>query len=582
MKRLLLLVAAVSCLVVMTFSCIKTDPLYCDESTPCEKGKKCNLGNHTCEPAADGGRDTGPGDVKIADKKPPDLKAPDVKAPDGPVPDTGPDTTVDSKTDLPPTDLPQPDLGPVCPNGKREGTEQCDGTDFGGMTCQKLGFQCGPLKCQSNCTLDKSGCDKGWAAALPGTIEAISGDDLGNVYVTGTFTAPATFGTKTTLSGSNLFVAKLDSAGMVSWAVAPAGNASAVNAIVSDNSGNSFLTGTISGKTITFGLNTVKHQGGCGTEAWIVKLKKDGMFDWVTYIGGANSSCDDGTGLALDATGNLYISGFFGKGMFGKGETEFGTLSRIANGDSDAFVAKLDSLTGQFSSVFTTKSSATSDLVIPRGIQVDKAKNIYLVGEYWGSVELDYSVGLSTSKQEDLFIAKYNASGKPLWITGAGSSTTETATGIAVDGLGNIHIYGTSSTGAKFGTTTLNSGFTAKLNGNGTFTWAVPAVGTAAAVAKGTPYLIGSYSGSKTFGTKAHKASGGTDVFVARLDTSSGKYLAAVSGGGTGSDTSADLHADGSGNLYATGSFSGTATFGSTTLTSGKSFVWRIPACALP
>jgi hypothetical protein len=50
-----------------------------------------------------------------------------------------------------------------CGNGVREATEQCDGTDLGGATCQSLGFYIGSLGCkapgsQGSCTFDFSGC----------------------------------------------------------------------------------------------------------------------------------------------------------------------------------------------------------------------------------------------------------------------------------------------------------------------------------------------------------------------------------------------------------------------------------------
>ncbi len=48
--------------------------------------------------------------------------------------------------------------GSICGNGVLEPPETCDGTDFGGMTCQELGYEGGALSCTSECTLDTSGC----------------------------------------------------------------------------------------------------------------------------------------------------------------------------------------------------------------------------------------------------------------------------------------------------------------------------------------------------------------------------------------------------------------------------------------
>ncbi|MFC1599863.1 DUF4215 domain-containing protein [Patescibacteria group bacterium] len=47
---------------------------------------------------------------------------------------------------------------PVCPNGTMEGTEECDGSDFGIETCLTQNFDGGSLSCTGTCTIDTSGC----------------------------------------------------------------------------------------------------------------------------------------------------------------------------------------------------------------------------------------------------------------------------------------------------------------------------------------------------------------------------------------------------------------------------------------
>ncbi len=55
-----------------------------------------------------------------------------------------------------PQDCQQPQQ--VCGNNLKEGTEECDGTDLFGETCQSQGFTSGTLSCTGSCTLDTSGC----------------------------------------------------------------------------------------------------------------------------------------------------------------------------------------------------------------------------------------------------------------------------------------------------------------------------------------------------------------------------------------------------------------------------------------
>ncbi|XWK88153.1 MAG: SBBP repeat-containing protein [Phormidium sp.] len=87
----------------------------------------------------------------------------------------------------------------------------------------------------------------------------------------------------------------------------------------------------------------------------------------------------------------------------------------------------------------------------------------------------------------------------------------------------------------------------------------------------GNVYTTGFFYGSATFGTTTLTASGGIDIFVAKLD-SSGNVAWAKNFGGNLGETASSIVTESSGNLYTTGYFNGSATFGSTTLTSLGSY----------
>lgn len=83
----------------------------------------------------------------------------------------------------------------------------------------------------------------------------------------------------------------------------------------------------------------------------------------------------------------------------------------------------------------------------------------------------------------------------------------------------------------------------------------------------GNTYSTGYFTGSASFGSSTLNASGGTDIFVAKTDDQ-GDFQWAVKAGGSGADRGLSIHADDAGNCYVTGYFNGSATFDTVTLVS--------------
>ncbi len=73
-------------------------------------------------------------------------------------------------------------VGDVCEGGCGSGVidagEECDGGDLGGQTCQSLGHDDGTLACNTDCTLDETGCTDCGDGVREGN-EACDGSDLG-------------------------------------------------------------------------------------------------------------------------------------------------------------------------------------------------------------------------------------------------------------------------------------------------------------------------------------------------------------------------------------------------------------------
>src|SRR5690606_28720910 len=123
----------------------------------------------------------------------------------------------------------------------------------------------------------------------------------------------------------------------------------------------------------------------------------------------------------------------------------------------------------------------------------------------------------------DIFLVKYNASGKVLWATHAGGTGNDNSNSVSTDALGNVYITGNFM------------------------------------------------SESITFGTDTLTRKGYSDIFLAKYDAR-GNALWAKSVGGTKRNYANSVSADASGNVYITGYFdSDSITFGTTTLTNAGS-----------
>ncbi len=166
------------------------------------------------------------------------------------------------------------------------------------------------------------------------------------------------------------------------------------------------------------------------------------------------------------------------------------------------------------------------------------------------------------------------------WLVTNGGQSTDEALDITADATGNYYVTGYFTATAKFGSTTLTSSgngdvFIAKYNAMGVVQWATKAGGVGSDRAYsiktddvGNVYITGFYYGTATFGTTTITSVSNTqDVFIAKYDFS-GTLLWVRSVGGSASETGYGITADHDGNVIVTGQFKGSATFGTDVLTS--------------
>lgn len=222
----------------------------------------------------------------------------------------------------------------------------------------------------------------------------------------------------------------------------------------------------------------------------------------------------------------------------------------------------------------------------------DANGNVYIAGRFAGIVTFG-STTLDAAPPRNVctFVAKWSSSSKSfVWAQQSISVRGyDQARAIAVDGP-NIYLAGTFGGDAiSFGNLTLtnsgsfsNDAFVVKLTDAGpssSFTWAQKISGVSAEVASGlavsgtSVYVVGSFTGSTSFGTIVlASTAGSSDLFVAKLTDagSSSNFIWAERGGNAGSEQAQAVTTNGS-SVYVTGYFYGTTTtLGNITLTNSS------------
>jgi hypothetical protein len=212
---------------------------------------------------------------------------------------------------------------------------------------------------------------------------------------------------------------------------------------------------------------------------------------------------------------------------------------------------------------------------------LDGLGNTFVAGIFSGSASFKSPITPQGGATANAFVGKMSRTADWLWAANipASSNGFTVIKAIATDAARNIYVAGQFSGTNTFGSTELVASndtnlFVAKLDSFGTnWLWAraVGGVGidsaNALTVAGTNVFVAGNYTGSATFGATTLTNAGGSDVFVASLDAD-GNWLWASRGGGPGADLATALALDATTNVYVAGQFTGTAIFGTKTNTS--------------
>lgn len=255
----------------------------------------------------------------------------------------------------------------------------------------------------------------------------IAVDGSGTVYVTGD--SNATWGAgectgcpiRAFSSDADAFAAKLDANGSLKWNTFLGGTGLDIGrGIGVDGTGNVYVAGS---SNATWGAGECT---GCPIRAYsadrdtyVAKLDSGGALTWNTFLGGSGSdSANDGGILAVDTSGNSYVTG--------TSSATWGTPIRAYASNGDDFAAKFDSSGTLVWNTFL----GGSDFEDAGGIAVGASGNAYVSGTSyatWGTPVRPYAA------DGDGFAARLDSSGALVWNTFLGGSGADGAVGIASD-----------------------------------------------------------------------------------------------------------------------------------------------------
>ena len=425
--------------------------------------------------------------------------------------------------------------------------------------------------------------DLGFAFGLGSTgidsASAVAADAAGNVLVAGSFNSasldldsgPGTY-LLSNVGGYDGYAAKYDPTGNLLWGIQIGGTGNGAGTeVASDGAGNVLIAGSFAG-SVEIGALGQPHltlTNGGSREGFLAKLDPAGNALWARTFGTA-ADPRLAYGITADAAGNVYATGSEGHRLF---------VAKYSADGGALWTKVVSEGTGIINAAGGTSYANGADLA------VDASQNVYVAGTYQGTIDFNSdpkkansltSAGSRQNPSQDAFVLMLNATGTYVWSGSMGGRGFDYGQGIAIDGTGNVLVNGSfeADTEADFdpGRGRLNlpngGGFVVKLDPNGNLIWGTGGVANAgiALDAAGNVYTTGLFGGTIDAdpgpGIFNLTAGGTYDVLISKLN-SAGKFVwaGALGGPGSGRAASSDIAVDGSGNIYTTGYFSGTADF---------------------
>ncbi len=233
-----------------------------------------------------------------------------------------------------------------------------------------------------------------------------------------------------------LFIQQLNNQGEMIWEKKASTNHYSEGWEVITNSQNDlFLLGigvdSIKFNDCVLGFSTSKPH------LFVAKFTADGDCQWIKEI--AQSSLDKSGDIKVDTQGDIILTGHY------TDKNNFGYFNLAATDQRDAFVAKLNTA-GDF---IWVKRASGRGFAEGMSISLDADNNIFVAGYFEQNMLLDLNP-FQSEGWDDMFIAKYTATGGCEWLEHIGGKGHERAQGIHVNHEGDIYLTGAVGQQAEF------------------------------------------------------------------------------------------------------------------------------------
>lgn len=330
-----------------------------------------------------------------------------------------------------------------------------------------------------------------WAYRLGGTlgdqINSVAVDNFNSIYLTGFFMGTmnisvpnGNFPLVSNGNSADVFMVKLNANGqhLNSYKIGSAGNDRG-NTIKVDNVGNVYVCGAYSSPNnntnvnfnVLGGTNNLLASG--AEDGFVVKYDASFVLQWVRSYG-SSANNDAGQALDIDASGNVYIAGYFTGTNAG-----FNNLIFLTASGQDGFIMKINAA----GNTIWARKIGGSGTDYFSAIKLDGKGTIYACGNFASTANLNPNGTAQnfTAVGGDAFVSKLDTNGgTAIWIKAFGGNGLDLALALQLDSTDNVYITGSFQGTAQFpiGTPasqlTSNGGkdiYGAKLNSLGNYVW---------------------------------------------------------------------------------------------------------------